>query len=34
MARGAQIAVGGKLGGIGSGSFDLWSARARMAMPF
>jgi Autotransporter beta-domain len=34
MASGAQIAVGGELGGIGSGSFDLWSARARMAMPF
>ncbi|MDE2242896.1 MAG: Ig-like domain repeat protein [Bradyrhizobium sp.] len=34
MASGAQFTVGGELGGIGSGSFDIWSARARVAVPF
>jgi hypothetical protein len=30
----AQFAVGGELGGIGSGSFTIWSVRTRLAVPF
>jgi hypothetical protein len=32
--RGAQFSVGGEFGGLGSGSFDIWSVRARSAVPF
>jgi hypothetical protein len=33
-ARAMQFTIGGELGGIGSGSFNIWSARTRLAVPF
>jgi hypothetical protein len=31
---GARVSVGGELGGIGSGTFNMWSMRGRLALPF
>jgi len=33
-AGGATFALGGELGGLGSGNFKIWSMRARAAIPF
>jgi Bacterial Ig-like domain (group 3)/Autotransporter beta-domain len=31
---GARVSLGGELGGIGSGNFNMWSVRGRLALPF
>jgi hypothetical protein len=32
--QGTQFSLGGELGGLGSGNFDIWSVRARTAIAF
>jgi hypothetical protein len=31
---GPRVSLGGELGGIGSGNFNVWSVRGRIALPF
>ena len=33
-ADGINASLGGELGGLGSGSFSIWSVRGRAAVPF